>query len=87
MEKRKNKGHANELPKNTKELKFHEVPPYTRINMAISSEGVQVELEENADFEDAHDHYEKLLIDVAKQFAGRQMNTKKRKAGDDVEIT
>ena len=55
--------------------------------MAISSEGVQVELEENSTFKEAHKNYAKLLVDVAKHFARKPITTKKQKEGGGVEIT
>lgn len=46
------------------EAEIHEVPPYSRINMAVSSEGFQLEIEENAPFEQTKEHYDELIRDV-----------------------
>mgnify|MGYP001603706278 CR=1 FL=1 len=67
------------------EAVIHEVPPYTKISIAVSSEGFQVELEENAPFEQAHKNYNKILKDIVdKQLVGKRKEKQHDKSNVDV---
>lgn len=46
------------------EAEVHEVPPYTKISISVTSEGFQVELEENTPFNQSYKNYETLLKDI-----------------------
>ena len=67
------------------EAVVHEIPPYTKISIAVSSEGFQVELEENAPFEEAHKNYNKILKDIVdKQLVGKRKEKQHDKSNVDV---
>ena len=69
------------------EAVIHEVPPYTKISIAVSSEGFQVELEENAPFEQAHKNYNKILKDIVeKQLVGKKKGKQHDKIHSNVDV-